>query len=214
MAKFSLILAVVVFSFLNITPAYALGSPVDLEASEAKNEELAAALDRMKEKNPKRYLRMLEARSKNPSQYEKMESQALSEFRRIRKLQRLVPENVSLQEDIWKNRTRLTELMRNLRTAKEGAGRVILESQVEKVLEEQFDLRLRMKRNRLVRAEKVVAKRMDALNSRQARKKEVVMRWRDRLLARLEPVGDEMMSKNAAPKRRARRPKSAEPRRR
>ncbi len=195
---FLLVVLVVVFE----APAFALSSPVEMQKIKAEAAELEAALLRIKDVNPKRYLRMLELREKNPERYARMQKKAVKEYHRIQKLQRLIPANVSLQEEVWKNRTRLSEIMRNLRKAKEGPERVILVSQMEELLKNQFDLRVRMKLNRLNRAEKVLQKRIQALDAERSSKDEFVSRWKGRLLAKVGSSTDSVQSKNAVPKRR------------
>lgn len=197
---------IILFAFVFVPfvdgTAFALSSPAQLQESEAESADLDAALSRMKDKHPKLYLRMLETREANPERYERFKERALREYRRIQKLQRLVPANVSLQEEMWQNRARLSQIMRNMRKAEAGPGRVILESQMEKTLTEQFDLKVKMKRNRLDRAEALLQKRIQDLDAERDRKEEFVSRWKDRLMARIAPGSDVARSRNAAPKRK------------
>ncbi len=191
-------------AFFVTVPNYsaALTSPVELERSQAEVDEMEAALLRIKADNPKRYLRILELRQKSPEHYNRLAQQALREYKKLQRLRRLVPANVSLQEEMWKNRTRLSEIMRNMRGTKEGPGRVIMISQMEKVLQSQFDLRIRMKRNRLNRAEDLLKDKLRRLQAEEGQQQEFVGRWKSRLLAK---VSDTSRSRTAAPKRKTKR---------
>lgn len=180
-------------AFADVAPGIA-AAPIAVSSSRE------SALEKLKESNPKRYLRMLELKDADPKRYEALKAKVLQEHDRLEEIRKLVPANVGLQEEMWKNRTRLEEIMRSLRSAEEGPGKVILISQMGKLLGQQFDLRMQMKQNRLARAQQILDQRLESLKQEQGQKSAFVIRWRDKLAAQSEST-DTVKARSAGPKR-------------
>jgi hypothetical protein len=124
-------------------------------------------------------------REKDPAAFSKAILRVANEEGRLAKLRRSIPENIEPQIAMWKNREKLGLLMREFGDEQDPAGRQIIESQIDNLLGEQFELRRQMKSNRLKRAEKKLAEmrlevRTDALRARDR----FIAEWKPKLLAK------------------------------
>jgi hypothetical protein len=156
-----------------------------LSSSLPSNEEFKQALDSLKLRDPVKAKQIMALREKDPAAFSKAILRVANEEGRLAKLRRSIPENIEPQIAMWKNREKLGLLMREFGDEQDPAGRQIIESQIDNLLGEQFELRRQMKSNRLKRAEKKLAEmrlevRTDALRARDR----FIAEWKPKLLAK------------------------------
>ena len=149
------------------------------------NEEWQRAIESLRQRDPARARQMLGLRERDPEAFSKAVLLLTNEERRLAKIRRQVPENVEPQLAMWKNRDKLGLLMTEFGEERDPAGRQIIESQIDNLLGEQFELRRQMRSNRLKRAEKKLAEmrlenRTDALRARD----KFIAEWKPKLLAK------------------------------
>ena len=169
---------------LMVSFAAAAGAAVGAGLNAAPtNAEIDQSLKALKIRSPERYRRILEIRESEPERFLQNVLQVAREEERLVRVKKQVPENYQLQIAMWNNREKLRSLVEEFRGENDTAGRQIIESQIDNLLGEQFDLRRQMRLNRLKLAEKRLSELRLGLRRDPAREKtQFIAEWKPKLL--------------------------------
>lgn len=164
----------------NTDATAALASP-----NAPSNAEIEQSLQALKLRSPGRHKRILELRETDPNAFAAQVLQVAREEKRLATVKREIPENYQLQIAMWNNREKLRHLIDEFRAETDSAGRQIIESQVDNLLGEQFELRRQMRMNRVKVVERRLAQVRDGLKRDPVRERDrFIAAWKPKLLAK------------------------------
>lgn len=165
-------------------PVFAAVGAID-SATAPTNAAIDSALKELKVRSPDRYRRILEMRESNPQLFSQNILEVSREQERLDRLRRQIPENYRLQIAMWNNREKLRSLVEEYRSESDVSGREIIESQMDNMLSEQYDIRNQMRINRLKRAEKRLMEMKQELRQEASTgKNKFIAEWKPKLLAK------------------------------